>query len=153
MGYNGKRRNMFLFAYYHMWGYVSPDDDEVHRIMVFCGKKNNVLVWRGYHNDLTLYTINEDAIWEIEGLIEEQGELTDAEKTDKEYIPALDVPEDTYAFFDNEVRYREFSDMMLTSEKGKDAGIDSIISMIFKIQDILRKNGVDVTIISKRDLQ
>ncbi|MBR3256068.1 hypothetical protein IKG10_00110 [Candidatus Saccharibacteria bacterium] len=143
---------MFLFGYEHESGMVCPTDDEVRRVMIFREGKNNVLVWRGYDGSLTQYTIDKEALWEIEGLLEEQSELTDAEKSGKEYLYPLDVPEDTFAFVDNEGRYRIFSDAMLSCEKGKDAGIDAVIDFIFKIQGILKKNGVDVVMLTERDL-
>lgn len=143
---------MFLFGYYHTWGSAYPTDDEVRRVMIFREGKNNVLVWRGYDGKLTQYTIYKEDLWEIEGLLEERSELTDAEKSGMEYIYPLDVPEDTFAFIDNEDRYRSFSDLMLACEKGKDTGIDAVIDYIFKIQGILKKNGVDVTMLTEGDL-
>lgn len=143
---------MFLFGYYHTWGSVYPTDDEVRRVMIFREGKSNVLVWRGYDGKLTQYTIDKEDLWEIEGLLEEQSKLTDAEKSGKEYLYPLDVPEDTFAFVDNEGRYRIFSDAMLSCEKGKDAGIDAVIGFIFKIQSILKKNGVDVMMLTEEDL-
>ena len=143
---------MFLFGYIHDWGSVYPANDEIRRVMIFREGKNNVLVWRGYDGKLTQYTIDKEDLWEIEGLLEERSELTDAEKSGKEYLYPLDVPRDSYAFIDREGRLRFFSDAMLSSEKGKDAGIDAIIDVIFKIQDNLRKNGVDVTMLAEENL-
>ena len=139
---------MFLFGYEHEPGMVCPRDDEIRRIMIFREWENNALVWRGLNGNLTHYTFNKEDVWEIEGLLEEQKELTDAEKTGKKYIYPLDVPEDNFVFVDSEGRYRVFSDLMLACEKGKDAGIDAIIDVVFKIQDILKKNGVDVTMLT-----
>ena len=143
---------MFLFGYTQTSGSVMPADDDIRRVMVFPGKNNNVLVWRGYDENLSQYTIDREVIWEIGGLIEEQTELTNTEKSDKEYMPALDVPVDSFAFIDIEGRFRVFSDAMLSCEKDKDSGIDKIIGLIFKIQDILQKNGVDVTMLTESDL-
>lgn len=143
---------MFLFGYFHTWGSAYPADDEVRRVMIFREGKNNVLVWRGYDGSLTQYAIDKEALWEIEGLLEEQGELTDAEKSEKEYLYPFDVPEDTFVFVDNKGRYRIFSDAILSCEKGKDAGIDAVIDFIFKIQGILKKNGVDVVMLTEGDL-
>ena len=131
---------------------VCPTDDEVRRVMIFREGKNNVLVWRGYDGSLTQYTIDREVLWEIEGLLEEQSELTDAEKSGKEYLYPLDVPKDTFAFVDNEGRYRIFSDAMLSCEKDNDVGIDAVIDFIFKIQGILKKNGVDVVMLAEEDL-
>ena len=143
---------MFLFGYFHTWGSAYPTNDEVRRVMIFCEGKNNVLVWRGYDGKLTQYTIEKEDLCEIEGLLEEQSELTDAEKSEKEYLYPLDVPEDTFAFVDNEGRYRIFSDAMLSCEKGKDAGIDAVIDFIFMILGILKKNGVGVVMLAEEDL-
>ena len=143
---------MFLFGYFHAWRSVYPTDDEVRRVMIFREGKNNVLVWRGYGGKLTQYAINEEDLWEIEGLLEERSELTGAEKSGVECIYPLDVPQDSFVFMDNEGRYRVFSDLMLACEKGKDTGIDAIIDVIFKIQDILKKNEVDVTMLTEEDL-
>lgn len=143
---------MFLFGYEHEWGMAYPADDEVGRLMIFREEKNNVLVWRGYEGKLTQYAIDEKDLWEIEGLLEERGELADVEKSGKEYMYPLDVPRDTFVFVDTEGRYRVFSDLMLACEKGKDVGIDAIIDVIFKIQDILKKNGVGVTMLTEEDL-
>ncbi len=143
---------MFLFGYSHTWGYAYPGDNEICRVMIFPGKNNNVLVWRGYDEKLTQYTVNKEVIWEIEGLIEQQMELTDAEKSKKEYVYALDVPMDSFAFMDGEGRLRVFSDAMLGCEKGKDAGVDKIIDLVLKIQEILKRNGVDVIMLAESDL-
>lgn len=143
---------MFLFGYFHTWGSAYPAGDEVQRVMIFREGKNNVLVWRGYDGSLTQYAIDREALWEIEGLLEEQNELTDAEKSGKEYLYPLDVPRDSYAFIDREGRLRFFSDAMLSCEKGKDVGIDAVIDFIFKIQGILKKNGVDIVMLAEKDL-
>lgn len=137
---------MFLFGYEHALGYgPCPSDDEVFRLMIFPATSNNVMVWRGINKNLTIYTLDSDIIWEIEGLLEEQKELSDAEKSGKEYVDAIDAPSDEFVFYNGEGRLRNFSDNMLFSEKGEDVVIDRVIDAILKIQEILRENGIDIT--------
>lgn len=143
---------MILFGCEHGWGMGYPGDNEVHRLLIFTGENNNVIVQRGYNNNTTTYSINKDDIWDIEEMIYERAELSDAEKSNNEYLSDLDVPEDTFFFINEDGEYRSFSDTMFSCEKGKDPEIDKIIDMIFKIQNILQKNGIDVTILDEQEL-
>ncbi len=142
---------MVLFGYEHGWGSVYPADDEVHRVMIFSDKKNNVLVWRGHDSNMMQHTLDQEQIWKIEDWLEEQKELSNAEKSGREYIYPLDVSRDDFFFTDFEGRLRTFSDMILSSEKGKDAVIDKVIVLISKIQTLLQENDINVTMLCEDD--
>ena len=141
---------MDLFQYRYGGGKFYPEDDRLVRILITDGPKNNVTVWYGYDFKAVQHTLSRDAISKIRSLISKQDRLFEEDKLDSfdNQVTALDVPIHHFSFECLNGK-AEFASQMIDSEYVGKSNIDLMVDLVYSIQEIMQKDGVDVTIWEK----
>lgn len=140
---------MDLFQYRYGYAAVLPRDDELVRILITSDHKNNVTVWYGYDFKAAQYTLSRDAISKIRSLISKQDRLFEDKKLDSDDASGyhFDIPMHYFSLTDA-YEYGEvnFASQMMDSEHVAKSNIDLMVDLVYGIQEIMQKDGVDVTI-------
>lgn len=138
---------MDLFQYRHGSAMLSPRDDELVRILITDDEKNNVTAWYGYDLKAVQYTLSQDALRKIKDLICRQDKLFDENKLDglDGQMLVRDFPMH-YFSLECENGKAEFASQMIDSEHVAKSNIDLMVDLVYGIQEIMQKDGVDVTI-------
>lgn len=141
---------MDLFQYRYGGGKFYPEDDRLVRILITDGPKNNVTAWYGYGFKAIQHTLSRDAIDEIEDIISKQDRLFEENKLDSfdNQVATLDVPIHHFSL-ECIIGKAEFASQMIDSEHVAKSNIDLMVDLVYGIQEIMQKDGVDVTIWEK----